>query len=311
MTKKLPLFYFEPTILWLDDNQLFLESASNLFNLNYHCLTFLDSTKALSFLKKYEPPTDKIHFCREFIESDIFDVHNHLPIDINISEIIKLANNIDIKNEIAVLVIDNNMPHITGVQLCHQLKDLPFKKILLTGETQPLAVIDAFNHGIIDKYISKSENNVIEKLKEAINELSHQYFYDRTKNLLSLLESSRFSPLSDPVFIEFFFNWQQTNSLQEFYLINRHGSFILKNNEKKHKYLIVMTEAAKNEFLKLNTDAPIQLNQILAQVERGELIPFFGIEKESSDFHYHDWHKFFYNANILVGREKYYWTSLN
>src|SRR5580692_10587052 len=110
MIKKLPLFYFPPTICWVDDNQLFLDAANSLFKEDYNCLTFINPEEAIKFLTSYESPYSKISFTREFTESDIFDTNNHLPVDINISEITQLANAPSMRNEVAILVIDNNMP---------------------------------------------------------------------------------------------------------------------------------------------------------------------------------------------------------
>lgn len=310
MTKKLPLFYFPPTVCWIDDSQLFLDAASSLFNTDYKCLTFNNPMKGLHFLTSCSSLFTEVNFTREFTESDIFDVNNHLPIDINISEITQLAQNPSNNEEVAVLVIDNNMPNMNGLEICHQLKNHPCKKILLTGGTDLANGIDAFNQGIIDKFIAKENLGVADKLKDSIHELTYQYFYDKTKNLLSHLETSRQTPLSDPLFVEFFSQWRNENQLQEFYLMNRHGSFLLKNNNNEFVSFIVMSESAKNEFLKLNNDIPIQAEPLLSKVSQGKLIPFFGIAKESWEFDYNTWDNYFFPANVLEGREKYYWTVI-
>lgn len=310
MIKKLPLFYFPPTICWIDDDQLFLDAANNLFKEDYNCLTFVNPEKAIEFLTAYQSPYSKINFIREFTESDIYDTHNHLPVDINISEITKLANTISIQNELAILIIDNNMPYMNGIEICRKVKTASYKKILLTGQTSPIEVIDAFNNGIIDKFIGKDQH-VSEKLQNSIFELSYQYFYEKTKHLLSHIEASRPSPLSDEVFIDFFYRWCESNQCKEFYLINRHGSFLVKNKSGLSTYFIVMSENAKDEFLKLNDDALDKVGNLLAQVSSGESIPFFGVGKESWEFSHDDWDNFFYPSHVIQGREKYYWSTIS
>lgn len=310
MTRKLPLFFFSPTLCWIDDNQLFLNAANNLFKNNYNCLTFTDAQTALEFLTSYKSLFSQINFTREFTESDIFDIHNHLPVDINISEITQLSNNPARKNELAVLIIDNNMPNMSGIDLCYHLKDFPYKKILLTGDTDQSKIIDAFNQGIIDRFIAKEDTNVTHKLQTTIHELSYQYFYEKTKNLLCHLETSRPSPLSDPIFVNFFLQWCEQNKTHEFYLLNRHGSFLVKINSNTNDYFIVMSEFAKNEFIKLNDEVPIESKSLVDQVAEGKLLPFFGVGKESWEFDYTEWQKYFYPANVLQGKEKYYWTVI-
>ncbi len=310
MKNKLPLFYFPPSICWVDDNQVFLDAAHQFFKDDYNCLTFVDPKKAMEYLTIYQSPYSDINFTREFTENDIFNTHNHLPIDINLSEIIRLADIEAIKNELAILIIDNYMPNINGIDLCYKLKKSSYKKILLTGQTNPLEVINAFNEGIIDKYLEK-DKNVTEKLQNNIRELTHLYFYEKTKNLLSHIETSRPSPLSDEVFIDFFYRWCESNNYKEFYLINKHGSFLVNDNNGLSTYFIVMSEHDKNEFVKLNDDALDHVGHLLDQVTKGKLIPFFGVGKECWEFDHSDWKNYFYPSNVLQGREKYYWSTIN
>jgi len=310
MPKKLPLFYFPPTICWVDDNELFLNAANLLFKEDYRCISFVNPKEALQFLHTYQSACSKINFTREFIESDIFDTHDHLPIDINISEITQLANTSSIQNEIAILIIDNNMPGMSGIEICHTLNHATYKKILLTGQTSPTEVVDAFNQGIIDKFIAKDQF-ASDKLQQYIHELSYQYFCNITKHILAHLETSRPSVLSDRVFIDFFLHWCEANQIIEYYLINKHGSFLVKDKNGSSSYFIVMSEHAKDEFLKLNDDAIEKIEDILLKVAQGEMIPFFGIGKEHWEFNYDDWNNYFYPANIIQGREKYYWTTSN
>jgi len=38
---------------------------------------------------------------------------------------------------------------------------------------------------------------------------------------------------------------------------------------------------------------------------------FFGIGKDPWEFSSADWHKYFYPADIIQDREKYYWSIIN
>jgi CheY-like chemotaxis protein len=307
--KKIPLFYFPTTICWIDDNQDFLNATNTLFTHEYNSVAFVDSKEALNFLNDYSSPFSAINFTREFIESDVFDTRNHLPVDINISEIIKLANNSSVRHEISIIVVDNNMPNLRGIDICKQLKDAAYKKILLTGETSHEEVINAFNDGLIDKYIPKNIA-VPEKLESTIQNLTRQFFVEKTKNLLAHLETSRLTPLSDPIFIEFFYNWCSLNNITEFYLINKNGSYLTKNKDGKTIYLIIMSEHAKKEFVSLNDEFASDKNMMLDEISAGKVIPFFGLDKESWEVSYDEWDKYAYPAKIISGREKYFWSEI-
>jgi response regulator RpfG family c-di-GMP phosphodiesterase len=77
------------------------------------------------------------------------------------------------KNEVHVLLTDQKMPEMTGIQfleLVLEMYPLPVR-ILITGYSDMDAVIDAINRGQVYKYISKpwDENylkNIIEKSYE-------------------------------------------------------------------------------------------------------------------------------------------------
>lgn len=309
MKKDLPLFYFPTTICWIDDDQLFLDALNTVFAENYQCLSFNQPEQGINFLKQYQAPTAKIHFTRPFTESDIFDTNNHFHIDIDINAIANIENQPAIQEEISILVIDYNMPTMNGIELCQKLKDAPYKKILLTGETCPTEVVEAFNNGLIHKFIKKDQH-CAEKLAQYISELNYQYFYDKTKNLLNHIEVSHPSPLSDSAFVNFFNHWCQSNQITEYYLINRQGSFRVKDSTGKSAFFVVMGEHEKNNFLSLHDDAEDKVGNLLADVKNGETIPFFGMQKESWDISYQEWSQYFYPSKVIEGREKYYWTSI-
>lgn len=117
--------------------------------------------------------------------------------------------------------------------------------------------------------------------------------------------------MSDTIFINFFFNWLESNSCNEFYLINKSGSFLIKKKNGSLAYFIVFTEDAKNEFLKLNQDAAQKTGNLLDKLSQGQAIPFFGLGKESWDFTHDCWGQYFFSSNTLSGRQNYYWTVIN
>lgn len=54
-----------------------------------------------------------------------------------------------------VVVLDHSMPQMTGINFVEKLERTPAKRILLTGQAEPSVAIDAFNEGLIDKFIPK------------------------------------------------------------------------------------------------------------------------------------------------------------
>lgn len=309
MQTSLPLFYYRPTVCWIDDDVNFLSTVELGYAKHYNCITFADPSTAVDFLSSYQTPLARSHFTKGIFESDIYDTNNHLPIDFDISAITRLADLPSKSNEIAVIIVDYSMPAINGLEVFSQLKQLPCKKILLTGEPSQEKIINAFNEGLIDKFLQKN-TDAPEVLQQALNELTYQYFQEKTRHLVEHIQATRQSPLSDPVFVKVFNNWCQKNHICEFYLLNRLGSFVAKNKEGKKFYFVVMSEYEKKQFLLLYEDVRDQIDELMNQVSCGSIIPFFDIADEPWKVDFSNWKNNFYSAQLIEGREKYYWAVI-
>ena len=76
--------------------------------------------------------------------------------DIHVAQSAHEGNQILKKNTVDVVVSDQRMPQLNGVEFLSKLPDEPdCVKILLTGFSDIEAVIEALNHGKIHKYITK------------------------------------------------------------------------------------------------------------------------------------------------------------
>lgn len=307
MANALPLFYFKPTLCWLDDDQLFLDALTVHYGARFHNLTFSSSHQAISELNRYQSPLNSVNFTRELTESDLYGTQAHHPISMNIPAIKSLMQSENKHKEIAIIISDYNMPEQTGLDVFAQLTNLPCQKILLTGDASHDSVVRAFNEGLIQRFIRK-DHDTSAILKQYIDDLVENHFLERSRPLMSHLESSKLSALSDPVFIKTFNEWRTKENIVEFYLIHKQGCFIAKNNKGDVLHFIVFSEQDKKEFLSLHDEAPESTTPLLSSFEQGFTIPFFGVDVESWDIPHGEWEQYFYPANILQGREVYYWA---
>lgn len=307
MNKSLPLFYFQPTLCWLDDDALFLDAAKLSYESQFHCHTFNNPATAISTLSAYQSPLKDIPFTRELTESDLFGTKEHYPITLNIPAIKSLMTLPDKHHEIAIMVSDFNMPTMNGLDVFKALKNQPFKKILLTGDASQEEAIRAFNDGTIQRFIRKN-SAANELLEQYIKELAYEHFQEKTRHIVHHLESSRPSALSDPAFISLFNEWCTRENIVEFYLIHRQGHFMAKNVKGEQLYFVIFSERDKKEFLHLNDEAGEVASHLLDAFAKGERIPFFGEDAESWDIAPNEWENHFYPVNHIKGREPYYWT---
>lgn len=76
-------------------------------------------------------------------------------------------------NLAGVLVIDNGMPGMNGIQLIENLSSSPARRVLLTGAADADFAVNAFNAGLIDKFIPKSSPNLYRDIARCTEEM-HQ-----------------------------------------------------------------------------------------------------------------------------------------
>lgn len=93
------------------------------------------------------------------------------------------------QNEVALIISDQRMPEMTGVELFEKSRDkFPNAiRILLTGYTDVNALVDAINMGHVYRYITKpwSREEIVLTVRRAIEH------YDATKRNLELVEELR------------------------------------------------------------------------------------------------------------------------
>lgn len=307
MTETLPLFQYPTTIVWLDDDSLFLRVTELALQTHNKLKTFSDSEKCLNFFNCYQAPLTNLAFMNKEANHENYYSANHIPIDFNVSSIVKLREHKERINEISLFVCDHLMPKICGLTLCSKLQKFPMKKIMLTGIVKDDEAIQAFNEGVIDKFIRKNSPTLHEELNTYINKLIRQYFCEKTNALLSHLETEQKLPLSDPMFIAFFDDWCSKNDVKEFYLIDKCGSFLLVNSKNKINYFVLHTEKSLNDFTKIY-DNVLETQPLIQSISNRTKIPFFGDDQEAWKFQTNDWHKYLYTPNIFDGRERYYWS---
>ena len=304
----LPVFYFPTTVILLDDEKDFLENI-------YHNL-MISSRNKTSIYKIHTDPTLVIDEIKAISQIDLClkrcMVQNENEITVESSEIYKEVFNEKRFAEISVLIVDYNMPKINGLDFCRSLNGCNKKKILLTGEADEKTAIAAFNEGIIDKFILKTNANLIDELNKAIAELQFNYFSDKSRQLMQNL-ASRHNNLhlsfEDPLFVNFFTEFCAKNSVIEHYFLELPGSFLLLDNCGKYSFFIA----------KADTDFAIYLTQakhdngthkIIAALQRKEKVPFFGLEKNAWEFEAKNWENYLYPAQKLNAAISYYYTII-
>jgi CheY-like chemotaxis protein len=309
---QMPLFNYPSTVVWVDDSEIFIKSIqknSQEFNPNF-IKTFECPLECLKFFANYKPANLEESFllsCKNYEESDLVD---HAPTDINFEKICLAFEGDKIKEEVSVIIVDQNMPGMNGIDLCKQLSHLPIKKILLTGAITEDEVISAFNNRIIDCYIRKNSDKVIDDIKIHVKLLTEKYFSERSSALLSHLEADKKLHFSDPAFISFFAEWCKKNNIIKYFFFDKLGNMRVIDDKNKVSNFIIYNNDTLNEFIHLNnlTDEPNEFIQVISSKHK---LPFFGERKNGWEIASNEWAKYLYPCSIANGRIEYYWCVVD
>ncbi len=152
MQTLLPLFKTQPTIVFIDDDERLLQTLNNCFAHKYKIITFSDPIKALQYLQSIEQiKQNKFNLVEN--KDVLLNFYNDVLLtQINFDDINKFIPIIN--QQISLIIVDQNMPEISGLEICKQITN-NIKKILLTGSDDLNLAIEAFNQQIIHAHIKK------------------------------------------------------------------------------------------------------------------------------------------------------------
>uniref|UniRef100_E6QVP6 Response regulator containing an atypical phosphorylation pocket n=1 Tax=mine drainage metagenome TaxID=410659 RepID=E6QVP6_9ZZZZ len=208
----------------------------------------------------------------------------------------------------SVLVIDYAMPQMDGLAFCQAIQDMPFKKILLTGQADEKIAIEAFNNSLIDRYIKKSEPDALERLETGIARLQKDFFIEQSRTLKDILVRHSYAFLSDPAVGSLIEQLCSRYGFVEYYLFPNPTGILFFDLKGKATLMIVETESGLLSQFEVAQDqnGPIELLTALRELR---IVPFFsdsgGMYSESIN---NDWLSYCLPAQVCRGKQDFYWA---
>ncbi|TNF81469.1 MAG: response regulator [Gammaproteobacteria bacterium] len=219
-------YYHPTTICFVDDNEPFLASLELELPGDWACRTFCDPEEALAYLNEpiaLEPLMDRCFS----LQRDSHQAVIHLDLSLIEQEI----SHVDRFRRNSVLVVDYAMPSITGLQFCAALKDTHIRRAMLTGVADEKLAVQAFNAGLIHRFIPKQKDDPILSVHRFVEELVQEYFNQYTERLKSALAIDPPPFLTDPIVASWVHELMQEHRLVEYYLVGDPPGFLmLKSN---------------------------------------------------------------------------------
>lgn len=302
----IPTCYFPSTALFIDDSRDFLLNFVLQLDEGLAYRTFDSPFDALECIHKRRCEFELLsqRCISEYTEAKHCPLTNH-TINLNLAAIHAEIYNAQRFSEISVVVIDYAMPGMDGLEFCRRIADTNIKKILLTGKADETLAIEAFNEGLIHRYIKKNDPDAAELITKSIYELQWQYFQSMSDIIVRMLAVSSPSCLNDKIFAAFFRQLCVEKNIVEYYLADNSGSFLLLDEEANVSFLIMRNEADQQFSYDLaNKNGASE--KLLAQLAAGEKIPCFW-QANSSKTLWQD-ETSCVNASRLEGNETYFYA---
>lgn len=292
--------YFPTTVYVIDGNQYFLNKLRASLATDFICEFYDDANNALHVLNKKhaEDPLTKSGILgsrksgqkrssvidMQFIQQEIYNPKRF--------------------QEISVVIVNESLPGLQGVEFCREIKDSNIKRILLTHNENNAEALEAFHSGLIDKIVFKDTPEWLTVLKQSVAELQWRFFYDLTILNTDFLTDNSINMLTDNLFIEIFYKYFKQHQLVEYYLLDRLGSYLFLNRAAKPSWLVVCDtermEIAAERAREAN--APYSIIKALQDKIKMLYLPIDKAELGSSD----EWEKYMYPVKLLAENQHYY-----
>ena len=303
----IPTCYFPSTALFVDDSRDFLLNFVLQLDEGLAYRVFDSPFDALDYIHKKRCELDLLsqRCLSEYTEAKNCPLTNH-TVNLDLTAIHTEVYNPRRFTEISVVVVDYAMPGMDGLEFCRRIGNKNIKKILLTGQADEKLAIEAFNEGLIHRYIQKGDPNVAELITKIIYDLQWQYFQDMSDIVVKMLSVTSPSCLHDKKFADFFHRLRLENRIVEHYLADNSGSFLLLDDDANTSFLVVRHEADLRFHYDLALDNGAS-EEVLDQLASGEKMPCFW-QASTQAPKLNDWSTCLAPAHRFTSDETYYYS---
>lgn len=307
--KTIPSCLCPTTILVVDDDPRYLEAIKLLFKGHQNPYIFTSSAQeALGILNE---GVDTSCFVKRWLGTmDAQKAEQHI-LGVDINQLHKTIFDPNRFKNISTVLIDYDMPMMTGLEFSAQIKNPYVQKIMVTGAADEHLAVTAFNKGLIDGFIRKHEDGFAITVEDAVEKSKINYF-NKLMHLahMAIGLKTGLSPLVDPVFIRMFKDVLEEYSIVEYYQLEASGTFFLMDADGMHYVLFVYSEdRITADLLEITQSIEIDLEPELKEAV---------LKKQKMLCHYDPAHKAFpdssqwksllKNAKKLIGESTYYYA---
>lgn len=305
----IPTCYFPSTVLFLDDNRDFLLNFVLQLDESVAYRIFDNPTKALTYIQNKNCEFEFLHqnCIGEFAEAKQGYL-THQEDNAELAAINAEVYNPNRFSEVSVVVVDYAMPGMDGLEFCKRIENPNIKKILLSGQADEVLAVEAFNAGLIDRYIKKNEANASELITQSIFELQKQYFQAMSEEIERVLSINPPNCLKEKNFINLFEQIVAEHRVVEYYLADYSGSFFMLDDDANISFLIVKNEQEMQAYQELAL-AHGAGEEVITELSSRKKIPALWSSNKLNLTRV-DWISSLFPASELTAQDTYYYAYL-
>ena len=177
-------------------------------------------------------------------------------------------------NRLSVVIVDYSMPTLNGLQFCEKIRDPHIGKVLLTGVADEKMAVEAFNAGIIDRFIAKSHPRATDHISQFSREMQHSYFRSQSDQMRRTLSLTGPLFLDDPALTQWVQRLMLRKNFCEYYMVSNPPGLVMVTASGHIGQLLVLSAAqcdAQTQFAEQH-GAPAD---VIAKLAKRTHIGFF------------------------------------
>lgn len=238
--------YFHPTTLVLvDDNESFVHSLVLEMPASIALEGFTHPEDALAFLAEPVGLAPLVDRCFSMDRSRESEAIIHL----DYGQIEREINYRQRFRRVSAVLVDYAMPSIDGLAFCERMNDPYARRAMLTGVADEKLAVQAFNAGLIHRFIPKHQATAIEAVIAFMAELEREYFQQYLGRLQSALAIDPPGFLVDPSMALRVRRLMQQEAVVEYYLVNDPPGFLMLRSDGSVLRMVLLDAEAQQRQL--------------------------------------------------------------
>ena len=304
-------YYYPTTVVFVDDDRAFLENLTIGLEGDFASVIFDQPADALAFIEAGPKVRshDMVLAAHPEVPDGVDRALTDRMVTVELSKIPELVYQPKRFEELSVVVVDYAMPGLNGLEFCERLGNAPVRKILLTGKADEKTAVQAFNAGIIDRFIVKSDPKALTLVSDNAKALQASRFEESAEVIVRALGAAAPGFLKDRRFAELFAELGRRTNAVEYYLAADAPGMLLVDSEGVPTLCVALTAQDLRAHWEIarDQDAPAEL---LAALEGHAKVPFFWQGEGFYGPECTDWRAALHPAEILEGAETYYYALI-